>query len=219
MAKKNVKTKTTKNGSKKKNHIKSKTRAPSENKIKETVRVKTFIVEKPVYVEAPSRFQRMRQRLPRYLSEESRYSKRREEDFEEEFDEQVQKKESVKSNKEYIEDDYSDSQAGEPLDEPLGGDADFQEGGEFDEPLDETGEAQPATGGHLRSRGLFNNVWWKKGLLKGFSIWLVIAIIFYLFDFLGLAQVVDAKRWLFFLVLLLILGMGYQKYLSGKVSI
>jgi len=214
MAKKNTRAKTVKKDSKKKTHIKSNARARSENKVKETIRVKTFIVEKPVYVEAPSRFQRLRQRLPKYSGEESRYSRRREEDFEEDFDEHDQKKESTKANKEYLDDDYSATQGNEPLE----GEEAFEESGEFDESLDETGETPQATGGHLRSRGLFNNVWWKKGMLKGFFLWVVIVIFVYLLDILGMAQVVDAKRWLFFLVLLLILGMGYQKYLSGKVS-
>jgi len=96
---------------------------------------------------------------------------------------------------------------------------DFEEPIE-DENLEEYGEepTQPTQLDHIRSRGLFNNIWWKKGLLKGFVLWFVIVIIFYLFDFLGMVEVIDWKRWAFFLVLLLILGMGYQKYFSGKVT-
>ena len=221
MVKKNEKTKNVKKFSKQKTHIKSKAANNSQNKIKETVRVKTFIVEKPVYIETPSRFARMRRHLPRYAGEESRYSKRSEEDFEEDFDESVEKNKSSKKTKDYGKDDYSDSS----IDEPIDGEENFDDGSELDESMQEGNgdlgdglEEPQSVGGHLRSRGLFENVWWKKGMLKGFFLWVVIVIFVYLLDVLGMAQVVDAKRWLFFLVLLLILGMGYQKYLSGKVS-
>ena len=65
---------------------------------------------------------------------------------------------------------------------------------------------------HKRSHGLFKNVWWKKGLLKGFVVWLAIVIIFYIFDFLGMVEVIDWKRWFFFLVLLAVLGLAYEKF-------
>jgi len=96
---------------------------------------------------------------------------------------------------------------------------------EFEEPIEENFDeysedpVQPISSAHQRSRGLFNNIWWKKGLLKGFSVWLAIVIIFYFFEIMGLVEVIDWKRWAFFLVLLVIMGMVYQKYISGKVDL
>lgn len=70
---------------------------------------------------------------------------------------------------------------------------------------------------HLRSNGLFSNVWWKKGLLKGFLAWVVIVIVFYLFDFFGLVEVIDWKRWLFFLFFLLVIGLTYDKFKLNRI--
>jgi hypothetical protein len=72
---------------------------------------------------------------------------------------------------------------------------------------------------HPRSRGLFSNIWWKKGVLKGFVTWGVIVIIFYIFDFLKMVEVITWERWAFFLILLLIFGMAYEKFLCGRVQI
>jgi hypothetical protein len=96
----------------------------------------------------------------------------------------------------------------------------FDESNEFDENQDfdnndlkETKENNDKKIGysHLRSKGLFQNIWWKKGILKGFLVWLLIVVIFYVFDFFGLVEVIDWKRWLFFLFFILIIGMAYEK--------
>ena len=73
--------------------------------------------------------------------------------------------------------------------------------------------------GHLRSHGLFKNVWWKKGALKGFAVWITIVIIFYIFDFFGLVEVIDWKRWLFFLIFLVLIGITYEKFLFNKIKV
>ena len=88
-----------------------------------------------------------------------------------------------------------------------------------DEPLNEQDDPITTHQGHVRSRGLFENIWWKKGLLKGLVVWFAIVIIFYLFDFLGLIEVIDWKRWIFFLVLLIIAGMTYEKFMAGRIQI
>ena len=110
------------------------------------------------------------------------------------------------------------------VDEPID---DYQEDVEDDfteseddyaeEPLDT--EPVPTPQGHIRSRGLFDNVWWKKGLLKGVLLWIVLVVIFYLFDLLGMVEVVDPKRWAFFLVFLLVIGMAYEKFMAGRIQI
>jgi len=110
------------------------------------------------------------------------------------------------------------------VDEPID---DYQEDVEDDfteseddyaeEPLDT--EPVPTPQGHIRSNGLFDNVWWKKGLLKGVLLWIVLVVIFYLFDLLGMVEVVDPKRWAFFLVFLLVIGMAYEKFMAGRIQI
>ena len=204
-----------------KKRVSKKTRQPKAktvNRNKETVRVKTFIVERPVYIEAPTRFQRLKQKIPLYSANESRYAKAKKDDeeygtktkndqtdFEDGAVEETDVEDIDSTNDEYLD----DASGGEGLDSQLeeGGGEDYADIDEKEGPV------------HSRSNGLFDNVWWKKGILKGILAWLVIVVVFYIFDFLGLVEVVDAKRWLFFLVLLLVLGMGYQKYLSGRVAI
>lgn len=80
-------------------------------------------------------------------------------------------------------------------------------------------EAQPIVLEHKRSKGLFNNPWWKKGVLKGFIVWLIFVVFFYLMDFIGLVEVIDKLRWFFFLVLLVILGMAWEKILYKFIKI
>jgi hypothetical protein len=75
------------------------------------------------------------------------------------------------------------------------------------------------TTAHPRSRGLFSNIWWKKGVLKGFIAWVIIVVIFYIFDLLKMVEVITWERWAFFFILLLIFGMAYEKFLAGKVQI
>ena len=101
----------------------------------------------------------------------------------------------------------------------------FDESEEFDEnqevdELDETNESDDfeneepieVPSGHLRSHGLFQNVWWKKGLLRGFLVFVILIVFLYLFDFAGLIAVENWKRWLFFLVVVLVFGLAYEKF-------
>jgi hypothetical protein len=93
---------------------------------------------------------------------------------------------------------------------------------EFDESEDDfTEEAVEETKSntHLRSNGLFQNLWWKKGVIKGFLLWLVIVVFFYVFALFGLVEVIAWKRWAFFLVFLIILGMTYEKFFYNKIKI
>ena len=210
MVKKKTSKKHIRHSSRKKNTKKT---AKKKNSSRETVRVKTFIVEKPVYIEAPSRFQRFKEKFPRYSAEESRYSRRKEPDFEEEdFNENVPPQEIVSP----VEEDY-ENYTKENEDSEIDEFDEQEDGGDFDETIENN--SAEVSNGHVRSRGLFNNIWWKKGLLKGFSIWLAIFIIFQIFDLLKMVEVIELKRWVFFLVLLLIIGMGYQKYISGKTKV
>ena len=209
MVKKKTKRKTIKKSPKRHTPTKKKKRSTTKTRTKEVVRVKTFIVEKPVYVEAPSRFQRIKEKIPLYSGNDSRYSKQKEVDFEEDnFEDEKYQEEPKQENS--IENENYD----EPFDEPIDDSMDEPMGGSLDESMEESQNAKS----HIRSRGLFKNVWWKKGLLKGFFVWVIVVIFVYVLDLFGMAEVVDAKRWVFFLVLLLILGMGYQKYISNKID-
>jgi hypothetical protein len=121
----------------------------------------------------------------------------------------TKKSKKVKETKEEVlEDDEALDESEEDFDDS---DEDFSE-----EENEEDFEEIPV--GPKRSRGLFNNPWWKKGLLKGFIAWLIFVVFFYLMDFVGLIEVIDAKRWFFFLVLLLVLGMAYEKYLHYYIK-
>jgi hypothetical protein len=119
------------------------------------------------------------------------------------------KKQSSQAQEDF-EDDFSeeDSFENEDMGEDFSQEEDFEEMPQEKMPKD----------GHLRSRGLFKNIWWKKGLLKGFSVWIAIVIIFYIFDFLKLVDVISWERWFFFLIILLIFGIAYEKFLYGKIS-
>jgi hypothetical protein len=113
-----------------------------------------------------------------------------------------------------------DASVEEPIDETEEDvEEDFSESEDdyAEEPLDT--EPVPTPQGHIRSNGLFDNVWWKKGLLKGVLLWIVLVVIFYLFDLLGMVEVVDPKRWAFFLVFLLVIGMAYEKFMAGRIQI
>ena len=80
-------------------------------------------------------------------------------------------------------------------------------------------DPQPIEPTHKRSNGLFNNPWWKRGLLKGFIVWLIFVVFFYLMDFIGLIEVIDKVRWFLFLVLLVILAMAWEKFFYKYVKI
>ena len=187
----------------KKRYSKKRRASSSKTKVKEIVRVKTFIVEKPVYVQTPTRFQRIKEKIPLYSGGDSRYSKQKE--FEDDY-----ANKGIEENFDGPLDTPLDDSVNEPLDE------NFDES--INESMDEPVGEEVGKKGHVRSRGLFKNIWWKKGILKGIFVWLLIVIFVYVLDFFGMAEVVDAKRWAFFFILLVIFGMGYQKYLSGKID-
>lgn len=92
---------------------------------------------------------------------------------------------------------------------------------DFESPDDSFEEKEPGIiqRTKIRSRGLFNNPWWKKGALKGAIVWLLFVVFFYLMDFVGLVEVIDARRWGFFLLLLMILGMAWEKILYKFIKV
>jgi hypothetical protein len=223
--KKKAKNSSKKNTSRNKTSSKgnAKKRRSAYNRQKETVRVKTFIVEKPVYVQAPSRFQRIRNRASHvFSSDESRYSRKRsnenntaEESLEEENYANEEPLDDLKNNDS---EEYAESDSGE-LDSA---DTEFP-AGEGEENLDDySDESLPEEGSvptHVRSHGLFENVWWKKGAIKGFIVWLLLVLLIYVLQAMDMANAENWKRWAFFLVLFVLLGMTYQKFISGRIKI
>ncbi len=125
-------------------------------------------------------------------------------------DEEFFKEEVDESSEDINEEDIeSEENTGEEFD-------DYSEGDEEDLNLEQPVLVQKS---HIRSNGLFSNPWWKRGLLKGIIAWLIIVVFFYMVDFVGLIEVVDAKRWGFFLLLLIILGMAWEKFLYKFIKI
>ncbi len=172
-----------------------------KTRVKETVRVKTFIVEKPVYVEAPAgrRESAARARHPDsfqvFDSSDSRYAK-----------------EDSKEN------DYSEPTI--PGKENEEGFDDFPEDeSEFDESLPE-GEELPREGEdgkHPRSRAMFSKIWWKRAFWQAAAIWLAIFIFAFFMDFVNLSEVELQRNWAFLFIGIFVLTLIYQKYLKGKL--
>ena len=129
------------------------------NVLKETVRVKTFIVEKPVYVEVPTRMKEppAKARHPDYFTKfdakESRYAKDDEEDI------YAPLKESSKDRPEMgeSEEDFRDFPEGDESEAPIGEDGELDES---EEGMDEG--SKPKEGEHSRSRAMFSGKWWQR---------------------------------------------------------
>lgn len=116
------------------------------------------------------------------------------------------------------EEDISD----ENFDEETNEDENFDDSQEFDNDLNNEEDIVAEENfprSRIRSQGLFKNPWWKRGALKGAIVWLIFVVFFYLMDFLGLVKVVDAMRWGFFLLLLIILGMAWEKILYKFIKL
>ncbi|HNV01219.1 MAG TPA: hypothetical protein PKK60_02210 [archaeon] len=191
------------------------------------VRVKTFIVERPVYISSDKKFP-ARGYDNVYDAKESKYNKSRNEideskfkkdeysDFEEKGAEEqtYRSKRRAQRNREEVE---------EPIEE------DYVEGEEFteeeysedQEPIDELPEEdiQKEPQGHFRSRGLFTNVWWKKALLWGAVWWIGIFVFTFLLQVLGLIIIDLSRDWLFLFIVIEVFSLVYQKFFSGKLKI
>lgn len=129
----------------------------------------------------------------------------------------LSKKELVETKDEFDDDnDFSENQ--DEIDDEQNQD-ELDENAEFDDTaeFDDANQIPEIT--HKRSNGLFNNPWWKRGLLKGFIVWLIFVVFFYLMDFIGLVEVIDRVKWFFFLILLIILGMAWEKILYKFIKI
>jgi hypothetical protein len=247
-------------------------KSSSKNKSKDTIRVKTFIVEKPVYVplnysggKSPgSNFSRRISNILKKTigafpkkkkffgnrndsadeNERSIYDEPTEEELElennsnanseDEFDAgEIEKKDSF--NKDVGENSADENEVdalnsgGEAVDD-LGADDDLAaddsmagdlqggdlQGGELDS-LDADSDLDSGVGKtHVRSRGLFVNVWWKKALLYSAILW----VVFYLLaQVMKIANLVDFdlnRNWVFFLLgLIFVIGIYFFITMQG----
>ncbi len=194
-------------------------KAPSRSK--ETVRVKTFIVEKPVYVPSKGLVERDFEEEERiaakdYDSKWSKHFRKRMPDF---------AKAPRAGKDDGSEDEVSgEEEAGDEFaDEHSAGESESAGGEEFaDEGFSEAdvnSAINSPSSAHARSRGLFNNAWWKKAILKGFAVWLAILVLAYIMDFLKMVNVEGMLNWAGFLVFLIIVSLIYEKFLKGKINV
>ncbi len=200
---------------------------------KETVRVKTFIVEKPVYVQAPpqriippaQKYGLTQEDYERYDARQSRYTKKREEIDDEEFDvsesEKLSPKRKRMTRKEEIDEEIGEG--AEDVDYAEGDDQfDENQSGELDEESETSGEEMPIQAPvqkHLRSRGMFLNSWWKKALLWAVVIWLGILLIELGMHTMKLIQVDLTRQWWVLLGGLIFISMIYFKFFEGKIKL
>ena len=208
---------------------------------KETVRVKTFIVEKPVIIQEPVQTISSRRR---YAEEADEYPAQIFDSEKSPFLKRKAQRERARRGEENHEDllgeggEYDDQglpeekaaeeemAAGEE-EAPAEGEESLEEGAEAEMAGEESDAdyAQAAAEGpgvplkHARSRGLFMNVWWKKALLWAVLIWLLILGIELGMQALGLVIVDLSRDWWMLLGIVMALSLVYQKFFSGKIKI
>ncbi|MFA5360909.1 MAG: hypothetical protein WC290_00500 [archaeon] len=178
----------------------------------EKVRVKTFIVEKPVIIH--DRGQRIDSDNRKVFdSKKSRYDKvsiatglglvkEKKRLVEEEVDEESEFAGETSSSDELGE-EYSQSED------------DFQEEGESDQ-LGEDYSVEDSSKKHVRSRGMFNNIWWKKALFWSILFWLLVLAVSMAMQAMKLIVVDLTRQWWVLLGIIILIGMVYFKFIDGK---
>lgn len=192
----------------------------------EKVRVKTFIVEKPViihdkessYVSDDSVFDSKKSRYSRnsiatgmgLVKPKKRIIK--EEDLDEPLgDDLSSEDESLSESDSMGEEDSIEQESSDDSD--LGEEGSI-EGDEFGEeaPLESPSQT------HTRSRGMFNNVWWKKALFWAILVWLLILAISMAMQAMKLIMVDLTRQWWVLLGIMILIEMIYFKFLDGKFN-
>lgn len=190
----------------------------------ENVRVKTFIVEKPVIIH--DKAQNYDSDGSTYDAKKSRYSrnsiatgmglvKKKKIVEDDEFD-------SGSSEEQLIDDTNSEEEveagaSDEFEEEGSGEDLDLIDNGS----VESDGEEIPigaAPSAHPRSRGMFNNVWWKKALFWSILIWLFILAISMAMQAMKLIIVDLTRQWWVLLGLIIVIEMVYFKFFDGKLN-
>lgn len=185
---------------------------------KETVRVKTFIVEKPVYVSAPQ--ERVYHPPQKYVMDEadqrrfdsrqSRYSKRNQRNQEIEASQKDELDEGQMSEEESADFANEEAQVGDDFDENGEQEVTDEEG-----TIDE-GEELP-TSTHIRSRGMVKNIWWRKALFWAILVWLIILAISMAMQALKLIEVDLTRQWWMLLAGIIVIALVYFKFFEGKI--
>jgi hypothetical protein len=186
---------------------------------KETVRVKTFIVEKPVYVSSreklvppPQKYGFMGEPEPveKLDSRKSRYSKRRQ------IQEDLQEEQNDLEGEEQTGDELDDGASGEDL----GADEEMGEGEEMtEEGMDEETPPDAPQASRVRSGAMFNGVWWKKALFWAILLWLLILGIESVMHALKLVDLNLTRQWWVLLALIIVLMLVYEKFFSNKIKL
>ncbi len=193
---------------------------------KETVRVKTFIVEKPVYVQAreqgritpPPQKYGFLENGKKIDSRKSRYAKRRAEkeefiaeDNAEEFnDEGLTEQDELSAGKMGEEGDLATGE--ENFEEGAEGEALEGEEGDFDENVDAEGGA----GAHHRSRVMFNGVWWKRALFWGILAWLIVLAGEVALHAINLVDLNLNRQWWVLLGIIVFISLIYHAFFADK---
>ncbi|VVB75718.1 Uncharacterised protein [uncultured archaeon] len=195
---------------------------------KETVRVKTYIVEKPVYINAG---ERGRVSPPpqkygfddgkKFDSRKSRYAKRRAEkeiapeDNPEEFnDEGLTQQDELSAGETEGEDALA--QGDEQFEEGAGAEGEALEGeGEFDDGAEEGGSATSLDNPH-RSRVMFNGIWWKRALFWGILAWLIILAGEVALHAINLVDLNLNRQWWVLLGIIIFISLIYHAFFADK---
>ncbi len=195
----------------------------------EKVRVKTFIVEKPVIIH--DKAQRYDSEESSYDSKKSRYSRnsiatgmglikqKKKPVEEEEFDQSVDEEPLTDDSSANDEIDASADEFGE---EGTSEDAELVDEGAQVGTGEDFGEEAPlekVSPTHTRSRGLFNNIWWKKALFWAILFWLFILAISMAMQAMKLIVVDLTRQWWMLLGIIVVIEMIYFKFFDGKLNI
>jgi len=189
----------------------------SEMPKQERVRVKTFIVEKPVIIH--DKAQRYDPDDSVYDSRKSRYSrnslatglglvKQKKKVEEEEFSEDGTPDEIDDTNSEEFSESDNTDDSDLSDEEPIEGEDVLDE-----EPIEEQ------TPTHTRSRGMFNNIWWKKALFWSILVWLFILAISMAMQAMKLIMVDLTRQWWVLLGIIILVEFVYFRFLDGKFSL
>lgn len=183
---------------------------------KETVRVKTYIVEKPVFISPPT--ERVRAQSEKYDLEEgledridsrkSRYSKKKQ-IIKDPLEKELNEDEALEPEQEVEEDLVDDGSELDEGEEPIDENVEYAQG-------EEAVEAMPRPGTHIRSRAMSNNVWWKKALFWAILVWLFILGVSMGMQALKLIQVDLTRQWWILLAGIIVIALIYFKFLDGK---
>jgi len=204
----------------------------SEMPQSEKVRVKTFIVEKPVIIH--DKASKYDSDDSTYDSKRSRYSrnslatgmglvKQKKKSISEDELDQASEDEQFTDDSNPDDDlsaDANDDSTDDSTDAQSADDVDLIDEGSVDAGGEELSEeTSPAPLTHTRSRGMFNNIWWKKALFWAILTWLFILAISMAMFAMKLITVNFERQWWVLLAIIIVVEMIYFKFLDGKLKI